>query len=111
MKHIIILTSESALTLAQTIEQSLIGSAIYSKHKLTGVTSMNALEDIVEFGFNEADSLIFIGAIGICVRLIAPHIQDKYTDPAVLCMDSTGKNIVSLLSGHEIGRASCRERV
>ena len=100
MKHIIILTSESALTLAQTIEQSLIGSAIYSKHKLTGVTSMNSLEDIVEFGFKEADSLIFIGAIGICVRLIAPHIQDKYTDPAVLCMDSTGKNIVSLLSGH-----------
>ena len=100
MKHIIILTSESALPLAQTIEQSLIGSSIYSKHKLDGVTSMDSLEDIVAFGFKEADSLIFIGAIGICVRLIAPHIQDKYTDPAVLCMDSTGKNIVSLLSGH-----------
>ena len=45
------------------------------------------------------DAFIFIGAMGICVRTIAPHIKDKHTDPAVICIDSNGKEVVSVLSG------------
>ena len=51
------------------------------------------------------DAYIFIGAMGICVRTIAPLLQDKHTDPAVVCVDSLGKNVVSVLSGH-IGGAN-----
>ena len=46
-----------------------------------------------------------IGAMGICVRCIAPYIMDKHTDPAVVCIDSTGKYIIPVLSGH-IGGAN-----
>lgn len=51
------------------------------------------------------DAFIFIGAMGICVRTIAPYIQDKHEDPAVVCVDSLGLNAISVLSGH-IGGAN-----
>lgn len=51
------------------------------------------------------DAFIFIGAMGICVRTIAPYVKDKHQDPAVVCIDSMGKNVISVLSGH-IGGAN-----
>ena len=51
------------------------------------------------------DAFVFIGAMGICVRTIAPYIEDKHADPAVICIDSLGQNVVSVLSGH-IGGAN-----
>ncbi len=51
------------------------------------------------------DAFVFIGAMGICVRTIAPHIEDKHTDPAVVCVDSLGRNAIAVLSGH-IGGAN-----
>ena len=55
--------------------------------------------------FHESSSLVFIGAMGICVRSIAPFAEDKHTDPAVVCIDSTGKYVIPVLSGH-IGGAN-----
>ncbi len=55
--------------------------------------------------FHESRSLVFIGAMGICVRSIAPFAEDKHTDPAVVCIDSTGKYVIPVLSGH-IGGAN-----
>ncbi len=50
--------------------------------------------------WNDFDAFVFIGAMGICVRTIAPFIKDKHQDPAVVCVDSTGLNVISVLSGH-----------
>ena len=55
--------------------------------------------------FHESSSLVFIGAMGICVRSIAPFAEDKHTDPAVVCIESTGKYVIPVLSGH-IGGAN-----
>jgi precorrin-4 C11-methyltransferase len=55
--------------------------------------------------WKEFDAFIFIGAMGICVRTIAPYIKDKHEDPAVVCVDSLGMNAISVLSGH-IGGAN-----
>ena len=55
--------------------------------------------------FHESSSLVFIGAMGICVRSIAPFAEDKHTDPAVVCIDSTVKYVIPVLSGH-IGGAN-----
>ena len=50
--------------------------------------------------WRDYDAFIFVGALGICVRTIAPFVKDKHTDPAVVCVDSLGKNAISVLSGH-----------
>mgnify|MGYP002710081254 FL=1 len=50
--------------------------------------------------FEQSEVLIFIGACGIAVRTIAPFVNNKCTDPAVLVADEQGKHIISLLSGH-----------
>ncbi len=44
--------------------------------------------------------LLFVGATGIAVRLIAPFVKDKLQDSAVIVMDQRGRHIISLLSGH-----------
>ena len=50
--------------------------------------------------WSDYDAFIFIGAMGICVRTIAPYIKDKHEDPAVICVDTFGQHVVSVLSGH-----------
>ena len=50
--------------------------------------------------FHHVRALIFVGACGIAVRSIAPHVKNKMTDPAVVVVDETGKFAVPVLSGH-----------
>lgn len=59
--------------------------------------------------FHSFDALLFITATGIAVRKIAPLLQDKTRDPAVLVLDTKGEHLISLLSGHLGGaNALCR---
>ena len=50
--------------------------------------------------FPVSDGIIFIGAAGIAVRSIAPYVQSKKSDPAVVVVDECGRFVISLLSGH-----------
>lgn len=51
-------------------------------------------------GFGKYDSLVCIMATGIVVRILAPLIVHKTSDPAVVVLDQKGKHAISLLSGH-----------
>ncbi len=55
--------------------------------------------------WSENEALIFIGALGICVREIAPFLKDKKTDPAVINIDANGQFVQPVVSGH-IGGAN-----
>lgn len=58
------------------------------------------LQPVVDAAWARHDALIFIGAVGIAVRMIAPHVVDKRHDPGVVVMDIQGRFAVALCSGH-----------
>ncbi len=79
---------------------------------LQSVFSLNHLSrNEVAERWHDYDAFIFIGAMGICVRTIAPLVEDKHTDPAVICVDSMGQHVVSVLSGHVGGANDLTTRV
>ena len=86
------------------IQISEVGSSIANQLQRELSAKIIARTDVGKF-WNEYDAFIFIGAMGICIRTISPYINDKHEDPAVVCVDSLGQNVISVLSGH-IGGAN-----
>ena len=61
--------------------------------------------------FYEYDAIIAIMASGILIRSIAPLIESKATDPAVLNIDDNGSFVISMLSGHLGGANRLTQKV
>jgi cobalt-precorrin 5A hydrolase len=70
------------------------------KNPPAGANIFKSLPGSVENEFGNFSAHIFIMAVGIVVRVIAPYVKSKLTDPAVVVVDDQGKFAVSLLSGH-----------
>ena len=51
--------------------------------------------------WSEQEAFVFCLAAGAVVRLIAPLLKDKHTDPAVVVVDAQGEYVISLCSGHQ----------
>lgn len=104
IKVSIIAFSEKGLALANQISTSIISD---TKYAVTNICRCNAgeLNDWTAMHFRQDDALIFVGACGIATRAIAPFINHKTVDPAVIVVDELGKNVIPLLSGH-IGGAN-----
>lgn len=91
MKTAIIVISGAGTRTAQIIRQETGGSFIPRSE--------------VAMTWKDFDAFVFIGAMGICVRTIAPLLEDKHSDPAVVCVDTTGQHVIPVVSGH-IGGAN-----
>ncbi|MCR4766268.1 MAG: precorrin-4 C(11)-methyltransferase [Bacteroidaceae bacterium] len=97
MKIAIIYINETGKNIAATLCQQFKGELL----NRTQVGNM----------WENYDAFVFIGAMGICVRTIAPYIKDKHTDPAVVCIDSLGKQVISVLSGHVGGANELTQQI
>ena len=95
--------TEKGMALAHRLARALPGSV--SRCGAGGVR----LAEWTSTQFAQADALIFVGAVGIAVRAIAPHCKSKATDPAVVVLDECGRFAVPLLSGH-LGGANALAR-
>jgi precorrin-4 C11-methyltransferase len=129
MKQIaIILVSESSLPLAKNVQRVLQAGnggaqipgqagndgqnvGIYTKNEVDGCTAVGPYAPFLKAHWEEFEAVVFIGAMGICVRSIAPALKNKYQDPAVVCIDSTGKFVVPVVSGHVGGANELARRL
>ena len=84
------------LALAQKLAAAYPGSVARCGHEpgQAGLAQWTAQQ------FAQSDALIFVGAVGIAVRAIAPHCKSKAQDPAVVVLDECGHFAVPILSGH-----------
>ena len=96
----LVAVSPQGLTVAETIRRAYPEVRTFSIHAAEGVERIEQIQPFVAEHFTEFDAWIFIGALGICVRSIGPLIGHKYTDPAIINIDSTARHVVSVLSGH-----------
>ena len=75
---------------------------LYSKTRADslGIPTVDNVDDWVREAFKTCDALIFIGALGICVRHIAPYLKSKDRDPAVIDIDEIARFTIPVSSGH-----------
>ena len=86
--------------LTDILSESDITSYTLEKYRFDNrMKPLGNLKETVKRHFTD-DAVIFIGAVGIAVRSIAPYIKDKFCDPAVLVIDELGRYVIPLLSGH-----------
>jgi cobalt-precorrin 5A hydrolase / precorrin-3B C17-methyltransferase len=53
--------------------------------------------------WSEVDAFVLFLATGAAVRIVAPLLHDKRTDPAIVCVDEAGRFAIALVGGHEAG--------
>ncbi|MCD8050233.1 MAG: cobalt-precorrin 5A hydrolase [Clostridiales bacterium] len=81
---------------------SVLGGQVYTlpKFRREGMNTYSSLSRWTGEHFAAGDDIIFVSAVGIAVRAVAPYLQDKFTDPAILAVDEAGQFVVPVLSGH-----------
>ncbi|MFC5907287.1 precorrin-3B C(17)-methyltransferase [Streptacidiphilus monticola] len=67
--------------------------------------------EAVRTAFAECEQLVCFLATGATVRLLAPLLADKRTDPGVVCVDEAQRFAVALVGGHEGGANALAGRV
>lgn len=96
MKVAIISVSDKGKKLALTIKNHLDDDSTIIRADMFHKN----VRKYLKIAFFEYDAIIAIMASGILIRSIAPYIQSKTTDPAVVNIDDNGNFAISTLSGH-----------
>lgn len=99
----IIALTEAGQRLALEISKRLLSYQTSEKQIVDVWYKPKPFAETVQQAFRRGERLIFICATGIVVRTLAPVMQDKHNDPAILVLDEAGKFVIPLLSGHEGG--------
>ena len=110
MKIAVVSITKHGIALAGKVVAALPGAQLFcpEKFRAAGETAApNAVHcyegkvgDQVPALFAAFDGIVCIVSLGAVVRLIAPHLKNKETDPAVVVIDEAGRFVIPVLSGH-----------
>jgi cobalt-precorrin 5A hydrolase len=94
---------ETAIKIQKALDLATLGSTVYGpkKYSQNGVVAIEKkISDFVKDIYTQVDAIVAVMATGITIRSVAPLLDNKLTDPAVIGVDASGKFVISLLSGH-----------
>ncbi|MEK4092395.1 cobalt-precorrin 5A hydrolase [Viridibacillus sp. FSL H8-0110] len=107
-QYAIVAITKHGVQTARNLHQSFVHSDVYymskfeqgdeqQKHIQLFTGSVRMLLPTL---FKQYKGIIMIISLGAVVRMIAPILVDKKTDPAVVVIDDRAENVISVLSGH-----------
>ncbi|RMW37775.1 MAG: precorrin-3B C(17)-methyltransferase [Nitrosopumilus sp.] len=108
--------TKNGISIGQTLKEFFPEWEIFAPAKFSSQNdsitwySQPTSEKIVEL-FKNNDAIICLFSLGAVIRLIAPHLKDKKTDPAVIVIDDKTNFVISVLSGHIGGANELTEKI
>jgi cobalt-precorrin 5A hydrolase len=106
MKIAVITLSNQGCTLAVRLAENISGADLYVHRSVETDDPVHRFDRIIDLTadiFHKYSGLVYIAPTGVVVRALAPNLEHKLSDPAVVAVDAGGRWAVSLLSGHEGG--------
>jgi cobalt-precorrin 5A hydrolase len=110
MKIAVVSITKHGIALAGKVVAALPGAQLFcpEKFRTEGETTApgavhcyaGKVGDQVPALFAAFDGIVAIVSLGAVVRLIAPHLKNKETDPAIVVIDEAGRFVIPVLSGH-----------
>ena len=110
MKVAVVSITRHGIALAGKVVAALPGAQLFAPEKFAAEAEAAAagaahcytgkVGDQVPALFAAFDGIVAIVSLGAVVRLIAPHLRGKDTDPAVVVIDEAGQFAIPVLSGH-----------
>jgi cobalt-precorrin 5A hydrolase len=110
MRIAVVAITRHGIVLAGRIVAALPGARLFAPDKFRAEAEQAAagaahyyagkVGDQVPALFAGFDGIVAIVSLGAVVRLIAPHLKGKETDPAIVVVDEAGRFAIPVLSGH-----------
>jgi cobalt-precorrin 5A hydrolase len=109
MKIAVVAITRHGIALAGRVVAALPGAQLFAPEKFRAEAHAASsaahcyagkVGDQVPALFSSFDGIIAIVSLGAVVRLIAPHLRSKETDPAVVVVDEAGRFAIPVLAGH-----------
>jgi len=117
MRIAVVAITRNGAVLGKRLRESLAGAQLYVSGRYAGQAGRERvtfepgdLKGLLGSLWGTVDGFVLIMATGIVVRLIAPLLESKQSDPAVVTMDDAGRFAISLTSGHLGGANELAER-
>lgn len=94
---------ETAIKIKEVLNNCGLNATVYAPKKYAQ-NEVSVLEkklpDFFAETYHNVDALVAVMATGIIIRAVAPLLENKLTDPAIIGLDAKGTFVISLLSGH-----------
>lgn len=100
-KPAIVVLMPTALPLARKIAAVMDGEVHGARARVEGAdVAFDDVKSHVGALFSQGRPIVAIMASGALIRLLAPLLSDKHSEPPVLCISDDGTSVVPLLGGH-----------